>query len=144
MTTAKAIDTDRFSATLRLRGVDAEKRRVAITRFDGSEQELDLTEPANCGGFGRLRHFRRRAGEGWPENPLPIDPAARALGLAGRLEELRAQVFQNAVCNWRCWYCYVDFPLLSGNREHSELLSAAELFDMYLAETARPAMMDLS
>lgn len=144
MSGTKAIDTDRFSATLRLRGIDVPEQRIAITRFDGSEQELDLTEPSNCHGFGRIRHFRRRTADGWPENPLPIDPAARALGLSGDLYELRAQVFQNAVCNWRCWYCYVDFPLLSGSSEHSELLTAADLFELFLAEPGCPAMMDLT
>ncbi|HET9395763.1 MAG TPA: hypothetical protein VFO36_06875, partial [Nitrospiraceae bacterium] len=57
---------------------------------------------------------------------------------------LRAQVFQNAVCNWRCWYCYVDFPLLSGNTAHSDMLSADELLDLFLAVEDRPQVIDLS
>jgi uncharacterized Fe-S cluster-containing radical SAM superfamily protein len=137
------IDTDRFSTQLRRRGVDVDARRLLITRFDGSAQEQDLTEPANCDGLGRLRHFRRATTPGWPDNPLPIDPAARALHLEpGDL--LRAQAFQNAICNWRCWYCYVDFPLLSGNPEHSEMRSAAELVELFAAQSDRPAVIDLT
>jgi organic radical activating enzyme len=140
---AGVIDTDRFSATLRRRGTDRETGQVLITNLRGSEQEQDLSEPANCGGFGRVRHFRQSTSPGWPPNPLPIAPAARALGVAPP-EVMRAQVFQNAVCNWRCWYCFVDFPLLAGDPKHSSPLTAAELIDLYLAEAERPPVIDLS
>jgi uncharacterized Fe-S cluster-containing radical SAM superfamily protein len=137
------IDTDRFSGQLRRRGVDVAARRLLITRFDGSAQEQDLTEPTNCAGLGRVRHFHRSTATGWPDNPLPIDPAARALHLPPS-DGLRAQVFQNAICNWRCWYCYVDFPLLSGNLEHSEMRSAAELVELFSQQPTRPAVIDLT
>jgi uncharacterized Fe-S cluster-containing radical SAM superfamily protein len=140
---AGVIDTDRFSAALRRRGVERETGRVLITDLRGSQQEHDLSEPLNCGGFGRVRHFRQETSHGWPANRLPIAPAARALGIAVP-DVMRAQVFQNAVCNWRCWYCFVDFPLLSGDPKHSAPLSAAELVDLYLAEPDRPDMLDLS
>lgn len=137
------IDTDKVSPKLRERGIDTERRTVLVSRLTGSEQEKDLTEPANCEGIGRIRHFRRETHPDWPENPLPIEPAARYLR-AGDGAMLRAQVFQNAVCNWRCWYCYVDFPLLSGNSEHSEMRSADELLDLYLQIEDRPQVIDLS
>jgi uncharacterized Fe-S cluster-containing radical SAM superfamily protein len=140
----KAIDTDRISPQLRARGIDLETHEVLVTRFDGSEQERDFSEPSNCGGLGRVRHFRRQTPDGWPDNVLPIEPAARALNLTPAPDVLRAQVFQNAVCNWRCWYCYVDFPLLSGNRDHAEMRSADELVELYLDETSPPVVIDLT
>jgi uncharacterized Fe-S cluster-containing radical SAM superfamily protein len=137
------IDTERASRKYRGAAVDLDARRVLITNFHGSEQERDLTEPANCRGYGRVRHFRWDAGGAWPENPLPIAPACRALGLpiAGGI---RAQVFQSAVCNWRCWYCFVDFKLLAGSRKHSAWMSPADLIDLYLEEPDSPVMLDLS
>ena len=138
-----SIDTESFSRLMRARGVDIATRRVRISRLTGSQQERDLSEPANCEGLGRIRHFRHATADGWPSNPLPIEPATRALGLSGAAT-LEAQVFQNAVCNWRCWYCYVDFELLSGRQERSALLSADELVDLYLAEPVRLPMIDLS
>lgn len=137
------IDTDRVSARYRTRAVDLKARKLLVTNYRGTAQEKDLTEPANCEGFGRIRHFRRRASTGWPENPLPSVPATRALGIEGP-DVFRAQVFQNAVCNWRCWYCYVPFDLLSADRKHSEWLGAADLVDLYLAEPDPPRMIDLS
>jgi uncharacterized Fe-S cluster-containing radical SAM superfamily protein len=138
-----SIDTDGFSLKMRERGIAPEEEKVLITDLRHSEQATDLTDPPNCGGFGRIRHFNRRSAAGWPDNPLPIDPACRALGLP-RTDMIRAQVFQNAVCNWRCWYCFVDFPLLSGDSERSAMLSAAELLDRLFAEADPPAVLDLS
>ena len=137
------IETDSFSAKLRERGIDSELRSVLISNLEGSDQAKDLSEPLNCRGLGRIRHFRRATADGWPDNPLPIDPASKALGLPAA-DGIRAQVFQNAVCNWRCWYCYVDFPLLSGNSDHASMLSAGELLDLYEGEADPPAILDLS
>ena len=102
-----------------------------------------MTEPANCSGFGRIRHFIREKRPGWPSNPLPIDPACKALALPPS-EILRAQVFQNASCNWRCWYCFVPFSLLSANRKYSDWLTPEQIINLYLEQTDPPPMIDLS
>ncbi len=140
---AKLLDTENLSARYRAAAVDPKTKRLLITNFHGTQQEQDFTDPANCQGFGRVRHFRRTTTAGWPANPLPIDPACRSLGL-GPVNVLRAQVFQNAVCNWRCWYCFVDFKLLSANRKHSAWLTPRELIDLYLTEPDPPPMIDLT
>lgn len=137
------IDTDKFSDRLRRRGIRLQDKSILLTRFTGSKQEQDLTVPANCQGFGRIHHFSRRQTYPWPDNPLPLDPAAKYLKL-GDLERLEAQVFQNAVCSWRCWYCYVDVDLLSANPRFAEFKTAEELLNLYGAETIRPQVIDLS
>jgi uncharacterized Fe-S cluster-containing radical SAM superfamily protein len=76
-------------------------------------------------------------------NPIPIDPASRALGL-GAVNELRAQLFQNAACNWRCWYCFVPFDLLCANEKHSTWLSAGQVLDLMLSEPSAPHVIVLS
>jgi uncharacterized Fe-S cluster-containing radical SAM superfamily protein len=139
----KLINTDELSAKYRAAAIDLQTGRLLITNFGGTDQEKDFSEPANCQGFGRVRHFRRTTSDGWPANPLPIDPACRALGL-GQANTLRAQVFQNAVCNWRCWYCFVDFKLLSASPKHSAWLTPAQMMDLYLAEPDPPPMLDLT
>jgi uncharacterized Fe-S cluster-containing radical SAM superfamily protein len=140
---APIINTDLVSARYREAAVRTAELRLLITDFRGSEQECDLTNPSNCDGLGRIRHFRRVTSAGWPENPLPIDPAARFLGFKpGEMQ--RAQVFQNAVCNWRCWYCFVPFNLLAAHPGHSRWITAAALIDLYLSEPNRPLVIDLS
>lgn len=139
----RLIDTDEWSIGWREAGLDLEGQRVLVTNFLGSDQEQDLSEPPNCNGFGRIRHFRRTTTSGWPPNPLPIDPASNALGIPVE-DVMRAQVFQNAVCNWRCWYCFVPFNLLSANQNHSAMLSAAQMLDLYLDQPMPPNVIDLT
>ena len=138
-----SIDTQALSVRYRRAAIDLLNRKLLITNFSETEQEGDLSEPPNCRGFGRIRHFRVGDGQRWPKNPLPTQPAQRALQLSPNLE-LRAQVFQNAICNWRCWYCFVPFALLNANPRHSEWLGSDELLDLYVSEPDPPAVIDLS
>lgn len=137
------INTETFSDDLRRRGIDIPTQSVLITKFAGSTQAEDLTLPPNCGGFGRIHHFHRDQGPGWPANPLPIDVVANFFHSAP-CDSIQVQVFQNAICSWRCWYCFVDYDLLSGNRAHSEFKTARELLDLYDLEDGVPRVIDLS
>jgi uncharacterized Fe-S cluster-containing radical SAM superfamily protein len=137
------IMTDEFSARLRERAVRPDTCELLVANFSGSGQEPDLTDPPNCNGVGRIRHFTRTTSDGWPDNSLPIDPASAYLGL-GRSDAIRAQVFQNAVCNWRCWYCYVPFNLLSGNESRGAWVTADGLVELFLGESDHPKMIDLT
>ena len=139
----KTINTSTFSTKLRAKAIDLKEQKLLISRLKGSEQEKDLHEPVNCDGFGRIRHFRRATSPGWPSNPLPIDPAIHKLGLPPG-DVLKAQVFQNAACNWRCWFCYVPFALLNADPKQSAWLSATDLFDLFEVLPDRPKMIDLS
>jgi uncharacterized Fe-S cluster-containing radical SAM superfamily protein len=137
------IDTEKFSAILRKRAIIKDQRKILIARLAGSEQEKDLTSPTNCGGYGRIRHFRLQQHQDWSNNPLPILPAAKALGYKPDTA-LRAQVFQNAACNWRCWYCFVDFDHLSANIRFADYFTADELINRYTEVEDRPKVIDLS
>lgn len=137
------INTDKITAVLRPKVIDVANRRLLMSRIGGSGQEKDMTLPANCEGLGRVRHFKRNAVTGWPDNPLPIDPAHRWLKLPST-DAITAQVFQLAACAWRCWYCFVPYPMLSADPTVSEWRSAAELVDLYFANPNRPPMIDLT
>ncbi len=138
------IDTDALSQRYRAAAVRTDDRRILVTDLRGTQQVHDLSAPPNCDGLGRIRHFRRGTTPGWPANPLPAGPACRFLGLDPGLSILRAQVFQNAVCNWRCWYCFVPFNLLAAHPRHSRWVTADELIELYLREPGRPSVIDLS
>jgi uncharacterized Fe-S cluster-containing radical SAM superfamily protein len=142
--TAKPIDTVRFAERLRTLAIDVEGHRVLISRIAGSGQEVDLTLPANCNGYSRVRHFRLATAEGWPVNPLPIVPACRALGIAPAPDLMTALVFQNAACAWRCWYCFVPEELLKADPQRSAWFTADELVALYGAIPDAPRIIDLS
>ncbi|HMG14668.1 MAG TPA: radical SAM protein [Saprospiraceae bacterium] len=137
------IDTAKVSSHLRDKAIDIPGKAILITNFSGSEQEKDLTEPANCNGYGRVRHFKFDVGKDWIVNPLPILPAAKALNIKPE-SEIRAQVFQNSICNWRCWYCFVDFKLLNGDSKYASFLTCDQLLDLYLKEDNPALMIDLT
>ncbi len=141
---AKPIDTERFAARLRARAIEVESGRLLISLLAGSGQEADLTLPANCNGYGRVRHFRQATAEGWPANPLPIVPACRALGIAPAPELMTALVFQNAACAWRCWYCFVPEELLTADPNRATWFTAAELVELYRQIPEKPRIIDLS
>lgn len=137
------IDTEKISKQLRQKAININDQSILITNFSGSSQEKDITERPNCNGFGRVRHFKLNAGDDWTPNPLPILPAAKALGL--RIDsEIRAQVFQSSICNWRCWYCFVDHSLLNGNLDHASFLTCDEMLDLYLSQDNPPSVLDLT
>lgn len=140
---SQSISTDKVSLTLRDKAIDVGARSVLITNFLNSVQAEDLTELPNCEGFGRIRHFKLGKGDKWPRNPLPLMPASKALGISVE-DEIRAQVFQNAACNWRCWYCFVDYKLLSANSKYSKFLTCDEMLDLYLAQPNPPKVIDLT
>lgn len=137
------IKTASFSAQLRERAIDVKNKRLLISRLEGSDQEKDISEPINCGGFGRIRHFKQTTSEEWPENPLPMIPATTALKKPQE-DIARAQVFQNAACNWRCWYCYVPYNLLAADESLGSWLTAQDLVNAYKALENRPYILDLS
>lgn len=139
----RRIDTVRASSVLRAKAIDQDGRRILISRLAGSGQEGDLSVPTNCRGFGRVRHFKQKTSPGWPKNPLPIVPACRALGLPAP-EMMEAQVFQNAACAWRCWYCFVPYNLLRADTRLAEWLSPEGLIGMYRDTPGAPALIDLS
>src|SRR4051812_7269600 len=130
MTTNALIDTAKQANRMRDRIIRPATREILIARIAGSEQQTDLTDPPNAEGLGRLRHFRRETSPGWPDNPLPIDPAAKSLGLRPA-DMMLAQVFQNAACAWRCWYCYVPFELLGGHERSAVWTTPASLVEMF-------------
>lgn len=136
--------SDTYIRQLRRKVLLADEQRILVARLGGSEQEKDLSSPVNCQGYGRIRHFEIHKFHNWSSDPLPNLPAARSRNLTSPEEVMRAQVFQIAGCNWRCWYCFVDDELLSADHRFSAFFTASELVDMFLAHPDHPYVLDLT
>lgn len=136
---------EKMSLSLRDSALDPIAKRLLIAELRGTEQEEDLSVPPNCKGFGRIRHFRRSLVRDyfWPCDPLPMDPACKALKLAS-LDVMRAQVFQVAACNFRCWYCFVPDDLIQPKTKNAQWFTAGELIELYLSGPDPPKVIDLS
>lgn len=114
-----------------------------LSRIQDSVQESDLTVPPNCDGYGRIRHFRRFISEEWGNDPLPIDPACKALNLKS-CNMIETQVFQIASCNVRCWYCFVPDDLKKGLLHNSKWFSASDMVDLFQRDCKKICVLDLS
>ena len=115
---------------------------ILLSKIAGSDQEADLSVPANCEGLGRIHHFRRNV-DNWVQDPLPNDPACKALGLS-YTDMLEVQVFQLASCNVHCWYCFVPDNLKCGKMNHSRWLTADKMVDLYANSNTGIRVIDLS
>lgn len=123
--------------------INPEEQKILLSKIENSEQEQDMTLPANCNGFGRIRHFNKHVADDWISDPLPIEPALKYLSLDSA-DKLIAQVFQIAICNLKCWYCFVPEILRCANKATSKWFSADEMLDMYESEKLKAPMIDLS
>lgn len=120
-----------------------ETDEVLLSKIGSSEQETDLSVPPNCDGYGRIRHFKRFIAEDWGTDPLPIDPAIKALNLP-YTDLVKAQVFQIATCNLKCWYCFVPDSLKCGNRKNSNWFTAYEMVELFKRSEYKAKVIDLS
>jgi len=136
-------EIEALSQRIRNKIIDIPSKRIRIANLVDTPQEKDLKKRPTCDGFGRVHHFERATDDRWPPNPLPMDPACKALGLPPT-NLMTAHVFQCAGCDSHCWYCFVPPELLNGNPDRSAWFTASEMLDLYLAQPDPPKMIDLS
>lgn len=138
----KGINVDVFSNTLRQKAMKKETGQFLITNFLGSDQAKDISQ-INCRGFGRVRSLSQTAAPNWINSCVRYRVASARLRLTDE-ESKYCQVFQNAVCNYRCWFCYVDYELLKGDPSHAAYLTVDQILDLFLAETQKVNIIALS
>lgn len=137
------MNKDNYFVACRDKVFSEKTRKYLISRIQESSQSRDLTVPPNCDGFGRIHHFIRKNSANWISDPLPIDPACKSLGLPYR-DIVETQVFQIAVCNVKCWYCFVSESLKCADEKNAKWYSAEELLQLYLKEQNQALIIDLS
>lgn len=128
----RGLDPDTLAEYLRPRIIKVAERQLLLARFYGTDQSHDVTSGINCDGFGRL-HYYSRPSPRWSPVPIPELPAAWHLGLEPDQTRI-AQLFQNAACDFRCWYCFVDRDSLAGKETVGEFMSAERIVDLYVRE----------
>ncbi|GGG20248.1 MULTISPECIES: hypothetical protein [Paenibacillus] len=134
-------NNEKLIYTLRNKVLKKDEKRILIASLNDSKENEDNYTRLNCKGYGRVRVFKNFSIHFSLENQQTRKPLFRG---HPPVEELRTQVFQLAACNWRCWYCFVDFELLAGNPKYGSFFTTDELIDMYLSEPNYPDVLDLS
>lgn len=138
----KSIPVDSFGLRLRSILLNQASQSILISDLRDSEQATDIHN-INCMGYGRVWHKSVEIEENWGEIVLPYYPAAWKLGIS-RKEASVIQVFQSAGCNYRCWFCYVDYRLLKGDIQHAKYFTCDEMVSMLQKESYMPKVIRLS
>lgn len=138
------IDTEFFSKKIRRRIVRLDEKKVLVAFLNNTIESKDKYTRINCNGYGRIRIYRNYALHLPTKFKKALNKAKPLLRGHPPSEKLTTQVFQLAGCNWRCWYCFVDFNLLSGDSSKGKFFSADELLDLYLNEEKPANIIDLS
>lgn len=97
----------------------------------------------NCEGYGRLRYFKVDKYDDWVDNPLPMGPFSKLLGIDME-KSIPVQVFQVAKCNLNCWWCFLPNEYKVGNTLYSKWFSVDELVEMYIEDNNDAKVIDLS
>jgi uncharacterized Fe-S cluster-containing radical SAM superfamily protein len=139
---SKAIKVDEFGSYLRDMLIDKDNQTILISDLRSSEQSTDIHN-INCEGYGRVWHKSIESEPSWGEIVLPYYPAAWKLGIS-RAEASIIQVFQTAGCNYRCWFCYVDYKLLKADLKRSKRFSASDIVNLLTKESFIPKVIRLS
>ena len=119
--------------------VDLDNKLFRMTKFEKSVQATDITLGSNCNDFGRIHHFNHHKNNDWLPNPLPHQPVGEFFGKE-MPDTLQVEVFQLAVCNFHCWYCFVDKNLRKGDPKYSEMVSAEYLLNLSKKENRPPVI----
>ncbi|MDW9970420.1 hypothetical protein GOB98_10515 [Sinorhizobium meliloti] len=148
-----SLTSDNFGSSARQRFIDGQlvlrdklvrraEQQILVAHLIGSHQAEDEYSYVNCEGVGRERvytsfqlHFDERQRPG---------PAAARFGRLETGRPIRTQVFQVAGCDLRCWYCFVDFQLLSGLNNRGRWLTAQDLFELMKSSGEYPPVIELS
>lgn len=124
---------------LRSKAVDLKNGMFLMTKFKNSVQMSDITLGSNCNDFGRVHHFNYHKNNNWMPNPLPHQPVGEFFGKE-MPDILEAEIFQLSVCNFHCWYCFVDKNLRKGDRKYSDMVSAEHLLSLVKKENRPPVI----
>jgi hypothetical protein len=133
---------EQAAARMRAKVLDKSARAIRVARWFDSIQPVGQAFASNCAGVGRTREYSSfnlflnpRSSDG------KVIPLRRGIPLS---QAVRSQVYQVAICNWRCWFCYVDEEHLSADTTCSEVLTVSSMLDLYLALPDPPPAIDLS
>jgi uncharacterized Fe-S cluster-containing radical SAM superfamily protein len=121
-------NTNNLCAPIRSIAFNEEKKKFLISNLHNTLEAEDHYTSLNCDGFGRIRNYQYFKLH-LSNSILPVKPLLRTLK---KSLPFKTQVFQIMGCNWRCWYCFVDYKLLGVNQKYGHYFTTNELLELYL------------
>ena len=128
----------RFRETI----IRPEERQIFISQIPEDEVEGSSYAYINCQGFGMVRRSITQRSD-WPDIDVLPELTSQKLGISEE-DSKWTQIFRVGACNFRCWYCFVDFRYLKADMARGEFKSPADLLDMYQDEQFQPRTLYLT
>ena len=124
----------------RCNAINLESQKVLFANLLDTAESKDQYHRINCEGFGRIRSFSNFSMH-LESDVLSKRKFNRLGSTAG---SYTSQVFQVAMCDLHCWYCFVDKSNRNGSNMSSKYLSANELLDLCIDNGEYPKNIDIS
>lgn len=113
-----------------------ESREVFISKIPVEEMIGSTHAYVNCDGFGIVRQTVTQRPD-WPDIDILPELVPQKLAISAD-EASQTQIFRVGACNFRCWYCFVDFRYLKAEPSRGEFKSPGNLLDLYQQEEVQP------
>lgn len=141
-TERSGFDSIQLANLYRERIVRSQTREVFLSKIPQADVEGSTHAYINCDGYGMVRRSTTQRSD-WPDIDILPNLVPQKLGIT-REEAETTQIFRLGACNFRCWYCFVDFRYLKASPEHGDLISVEKMVDLYQAQEYPPKIIYLT
>ena len=138
----EGFDSLQLAAYYRERIIRPQTREVFLSKIPKAEVEGSTHAYINCEGYGMVRRSTTQRSD-WPDIDILPNLVPSKLGIT-REEAETTQIFRLGACNFRCWYCFVDFRYLKSNPEYGDFMSVEKMVDLYQAQENAPKIIYLT
>lgn len=141
-TECNGFDSIQLANLYRERIIRPQTREVFLSKIPQADVEGSTHAYINCDGYGMVRRSTTQRSD-WPDIDILPNLVPQKLGIT-REEAETTQIFRLGACNFRCWYCFVDFRYLKANPEHGDLTSVEKMIDLYQTQEHPPKIIYLT
>ncbi|PIY94004.1 MAG: hypothetical protein COY68_04200 [Candidatus Levybacteria bacterium CG_4_10_14_0_8_um_filter_35_23] len=111
-------------------------REVFISKIPVEEMVGSTHAFINCDGYGIVRRAVTQRPD-WQDIDILPELVPQKLEISQEDASL-TQIFRVGACNFRCWYCFVDFKYLKAEPSRGDFKSPSNLLDLYQQGEIRP------
>lgn len=142
ITERKGFDSIQLANLYREKIIHPQNREIFLSKIPKADVEGSTHAYINCNGYGMVRRSTTERSD-WPDIDILPNLVPKKLGIT-KDEAETTQIFRLGACNFRCWYCFVDFRYLKANPEHGDFMSVEMMMDLYQAQENPPKIIYLT
>ncbi len=138
----EGFNSSELGFSMRERAIRPLTGEVFLAKIPPAEVEKSQFAHINCDGYGLVRKSVTSRDD-WPKIDILPEVASSRLGIPVE-DAMATQIFRDGICNYRCWYCFVDFRYLTGNPQYGSFVTPDRMVEMYQNQSDRPSILYLT